>query len=101
MSTELEPIAEKARREPTLRFTSLAHHLTVERLWRALHHIPSKTAPGTDGITQPEAVSTFDTWAQPMLNAVHRQGYRPPTVRRVWIPKPGKVAKRPLGIPMV
>jgi group II intron reverse transcriptase/maturase len=101
MSTELEPIAEKARREPTLRFTSLAHHLTVERLWRALHHIPSKTAPGTDGITQPEAVSTFDTWAQPMLNAVHRQGYRPPTVRRVWIPKPGKVAKRPLGIPAV
>ena len=27
-------------------------------------------------------------------NAMHRKGYHPPPVRRVWIPKPGKVAKR-------
>ena len=33
MSTGLERIADKARKEPTLRFTSLAHHLTPERLW--------------------------------------------------------------------
>ena len=101
MSTELERIAEKARQEPTLRFTSLAHHLTPEAVWRALHHIPSTTAPGTDGIAQPEAVETFGTWIDEMVNAIHQRGYQPPAVRRVWIPKPGKAAKRPLGVPSV
>src|SRR5208282_6895851 len=33
METGLERIAEKARREPRLRFTSLAHHITRERVW--------------------------------------------------------------------
>ena len=37
MTTELERIADKARRFPTRQFTSLAHHLTPERLWQALH----------------------------------------------------------------
>lgn len=101
MPTGLERIAEKARQEPTLRFTSLAHHLTQEGLWKALHHISPSTAPGTDGVTQPDAVDTFATWAEPMLQAVHRRGYHPPAVRRVWIPKPGKTAKRPLGVPSV
>ncbi len=101
MTPALERIADKARRESTLRFTSLAHHLTLERLWMALHHISPSTAPGTDGLPQPEAVDTFNTWAQPLLEAVHRQSYHPPAVRRVWIPKPGKTAKRPLGVPTV
>ena len=101
MPTGLERIAEKARQEPTLRFTSLAHHLTQEGLWKALHHISPSTSPGTDGVTQPDAVDTFATWAEPMLQAVHRHGYHPPAVRRVWIPKPGKAAKRPLGVPGV
>jgi RNA-directed DNA polymerase len=101
MPTGLERIAEKARQEPTLRFTSLAHHLTQEGLWKALHHISPSTAPGTDGVTQPDAVDTVATWAEPMLQAVHRRGYHPPAVRRVWIPKPGKTAKRPLGVPSV
>ena len=73
MTPALERIADKARRESTLRFTSLAHHLTRERWWMALHHISPSTAPGTDGLPQPEAVDTFNTWAQPLLEAVHRQ----------------------------
>lgn len=101
MTTGLERIADKAKQEPTLRFTSLAHHLTAEGLWSALHHIPPSTAAGTDGMTQPKAVDTFTTWVEPLLNAVHHQGYHPPAVRRVWIPKPGKTAKRPLGVPTV
>ena len=42
MTTALERIADKARREPTLQFTSLAHHLTPERLWQALHQHADK-----------------------------------------------------------
>src|SRR5437016_14345426 len=36
-----------------------------------------------------------------MLQSVHRQGYQAPAIRRVYIPKPGKQEKRPLGVPCV
>src|SRR6266478_8110620 len=36
METKLEQIAAKARREPNLRFTSLAHHVTRERVQKNL-----------------------------------------------------------------
>ena len=36
-----------------------------------------------------------------MLESVHRQGYKAPNIRRVYIPKPGKTEKRPLGVPTV
>src|SRR5260370_21240486 len=36
-----------------------------------------------------------------MLQSVHRQGYKAPEIRRVYIPKPGKQEKRPLGVPTV
>lgn len=36
-----------------------------------------------------------------MLRAIHHQGYDPPPIRRVYISKPGKAEKRPLGIPCV
>ena len=101
MTAGLERIAEKARREPTLRFTSLAHHVTVERLWQALQHLDASTAPGIDGVSYHDALETFARWSQDVLTAMHRYGYRPPAVRRVWIPKPGKSAKRPLGVPTI
>ena len=77
MTTELERIADKARREPTLQFTSLAHHLTPERLWQALHQMASSTAPGVDGVAHDEAVETFPQWSQEVLNAMHRKGVSP------------------------
>ena len=36
METKLEQIAAKARREPKLRFTSLAHHITRDRVRKNL-----------------------------------------------------------------
>jgi len=32
---------------------------------------------------------------------MHHEAYKAPPVRRVWIPKPGKATKRPLGVPCV
>jgi len=101
MATKLERIAAKARCEPKLRFTSLAHHITGERVWENLHKIPARSAPGVDGQTVAEAKEDFSDWIEPMLEAVHRQGYPAPPIRRVYIPKPGKQEQRPLGVPCV
>ena len=59
MPTGLERIAAKARCEPKLRFTSLAHHITKERVWGNLCQIPTASAPGVDGQTVPEAKESF------------------------------------------
>jgi len=101
MPTGLERIAAKARCEPKLRFTSLAHHITKERVWGNLCQIPTDSAPGVDGQTVPGAKESFREWIAAMLQSVHRQGYQAPSIRRVYIPKPGKQEKRPLGVPCV
>ena len=101
MATGLERIAAKARSEPKLRFTTLGHHVTRERVWENLNRISNHSAPGCDGLTVPEAKEDFDVWVGPMLQSVHRQGYQAPPIRRVYIPKPGKQEKRPLGVPCV
>jgi len=101
MATGLERIAAKARGEPKLRFTSLAHHITRERVWENLDGIPTCSAPGCDGQTVPQAKEDFGVWIEPLLQSVHRRGYQAPPIRRVYIPKPGKQEKRPLGVPCV
>jgi RNA-directed DNA polymerase len=101
VETGLERIAAKARCEPKLRFTSLAHHITEDRVWRSLCQIPERSAPGVDGQNVPEVKESFEGWIGAMLQSVHRQGYRAPDIRRVYIPKPGKQEKRPLGVPTV
>jgi group II intron reverse transcriptase/maturase len=54
-----------------------------------------------DGQTVPEAKESFGEWIEAMLQSMHRQGYQAPDIRRVYIPKPGKQEKRPLGVPCV
>src|SRR6516225_350537 len=100
METGLERIADKARREPELRFTSLAHHITPDRVWRGLCQI-TNSATGVDGQTVSEPKESFERWIGEMLQSVHRKGYKAPDIRRVYIPKPGKQEKRPLGVPTV
>ena len=101
METGLEQITEKAWSDAKLRFTSLAHHITRERVWKNLQQIPNNSAPGTDGQSVADAKESFEEWIEPMLQSMHRQGYKAPSIRRVYIPKPGKQEKRPLGVPCV
>ena len=101
MKTKLEEIAVKAQNEPNLKFTSIAHHVTKELILENLKHIPNKSAVGIDGVGVEEAKENFDIWVDEMISSIHRKGYKPPAVRRVWIPKPGKNEKRPIGVPCV
>ena len=101
METKLEGIAAKARREANLVFTSLTHHVNREMIWDSLNHMSKNTAPGVDGIDLNTAKKEFEMWVDKMIASIHRRSYKPPAVRRVWIPKPGKTEKRPIGVPCV
>ena len=101
METGLERIAAKARCEPKLRFTSLAHHITRNVCGRICVRFPITRPRGgwPDGDRRRRRASRDGLSA--MLQSVHRKGYRAPDIRRVYIPKPGKQEKRPLGVPTV
>jgi len=101
MTTGLEGVAAKARKETELVFTSLAHHVSRDLIKESLWHIPLNSAVGTDGSDVSTARETFDQWIEAMEASIHRQSYHAPAVRRVWIPKPGKDEKRPIGVPGV
>jgi group II intron reverse transcriptase/maturase len=101
MTTGLEGVAAKAREYKNIVFTSLAHHITKEMIRENLNHIPNDTAVGVDGIDVETAKETFDQWIDELMASIHRKSYKPPPVRRVWIPKPGRAEKRPIGVPCV
>lgn len=101
METGLERIAAKSRKETNLQFNSLCHHINQELIWESLCHISNDSAPGIDGITVEEAKKSFSSWIEKMIQSMHRKGYKAPPVRRIWIPKPGKSMKRPLGVPCI
>lgn len=101
METGMERIAARARKDENLQFTSLAHHITKDLVWNSLKHIANSSAAGIDEIDVKQAKQQFSKWIDTLIESIHRKGYKPPPVRRVWIPKPGKAEKRPIGVPCV
>jgi group II intron reverse transcriptase/maturase len=101
MTTGLEGVAAKARTETKLVFTSLAHHVTRNLIEESLKHTPLNSAVGIDGVDVETAKETLDQWVEVMITSIHRMSYKAPAVKRVYIPKPGKSEKRPIGVPCV
>lgn len=100
MSTQLSRIAAKAKLEPKLCFTSLAHIITPEFLketWRLMNR---KGASGVDGETTAEFERDLDGRVLNIWERLKANQYKAPPVRRVEIPK-GEGKTRPLGIPTV
>lgn len=51
MQTKLELITRRARENPKMRFTSLAHHLNEGFLLECFQELKKDKAPGVDGVT--------------------------------------------------
>lgn len=101
MVMQIDRVAAKARAEKELRFTSLAHHVSRERLWKGLCSIRADSGVGIDGYDVQQAKEEFQKWVDPTLQSIHNRGYKAPAVKRVYIPKPGKNKKRPIGVPTI
>lgn len=97
VSQGLQRVREAARRDSSLRFTCLLHHVTVELLREAYKALNPKAAPGVDGITWSEYGKGLEERLRDLYGRVHRGGYRAQPSRRTYIHKDdGRL--RPLGI---
>jgi len=99
VATKLRRIAEKARTESSFKFTSLYHLMNEELLRECFQRLRKDAAAGIDNVTKEEYAENLDANLTNLTERLHRMAYIPQPVRREYIPKPGSVKQRPLGIP--
>lgn len=99
VATKSRRIAEKARKEPGFKFTSLYHLMNEELLRECFKRLRKDAAAGIDEMTKEQYAENLDANLSDLTGRLHRMAYRPQPVRRKYIPKPGSSKQRPLGIP--
>ena len=100
VSTKLRSITQRAREDPTCKFTSLAHLLTADFLAECFRELKRDKAPGVDGVTVREYETKLEENIENLVARLKAKQYRPQPVKRVYIPKPNG-ERRPLGIPAI
>ena len=98
---KLKLIAERAKRDRKVKFTSLAHLINEESLAGCYRELKKDKACGIDGVTVETYGEELEENLKVLVQQMKEKRYRSKPVRRVYIPKPGKQGKRPLGIPSV
>ena len=99
VATKLHRIAEKARKEPGFKFTSLYHLMNEELLRGCFMRLRKDAAAGIDKMTKDMYAENLEANLSNLTDRLHRMAYKPQPVRRKYIPKPGSSKQRPLGIP--
>src|SRR5438046_9588563 len=93
----LERVRQAARKDKTLRFTALLHHIyNLETLRMAYFSLKKEAAPGVDGETWRHYGERLEANLQNLSERLKRGAYRAKPVRRVYIPK-ADGRQRPLG----
>ena len=98
MSTGLDRIAELARGQKGVQFTSIAHLLTVTALERAWGDLRKDASAGVDGVTYAEYGGHVRENLEQLHDRLASGQYRAQPLRRVYIPKE-EGTERPLSIP--
>ena len=96
-SRGLHGVREAARKDSTLKFTALLHHVNEDCLTEAFFNLKKTAAVGVDGVTWQEYERDVESNIADLHGRIHRGAYRAQPSRRVWIPKPDG-RQRPLGI---
>lgn len=97
--TKQQRIAELGKLMADASFTTLAHHIDLEWLHEAYARTRKDAAVGVDGVTAEEYERDLIGNLQSLLDRFKSGRYYAPPVKRVYIPKDGSGAKRPIGIP--
>jgi retron-type reverse transcriptase len=88
-----------AKQAPSLRFTTLAHHIDLNWLYEAFRRTRRDGAVGVDGQTAEDYAVNLRDNLQTLLDRAKSGTYQAPPVRRVHIPKGTGNETRPIGIP--
>jgi len=99
VETKLLRIAEKARKEPEFKFTSLYHLMNEKLLRECFKRLRNDAAAGIDEVTKEMYAENLEANLSSLTERLHRMAYIPQPVRRKYVPKPGSTKPRPLGIP--
>ena len=99
METKLARIAQIAKERPKEKFTSLAHLINEEMLLECHNDLKANKAAGVDEVIKAEYEENLQEKIKRLHESLKDMTYIPQPVRRVYIPKPGKLESRPLGIP--
>src|SRR5437773_9815714 len=98
MYTDIDRIAELAKEDPKRQFFSIAHLITVEKMYEAFRSLRKDASAGIDGVTYQQ----YEINAEEKIRQLHQRlkegKYQVQPLRRVYIPKEdGK--QRPISIP--
>ena len=100
VSTKLHRIAEQARRNPEMIFTTLAHLIDVDLLRESFGRLRKDAAAGIDDVTATEYAENLEANLTDLHERLRTQRYRATPVKRTWLDKDdGK--QRPIGIPVL
>lgn len=98
LETKLEQISRIVKERPNEKILSLMSLINEAHLKSCFRYVQSGKAPGIDGVTKEDYAKVMDERIPELIRQMKAFRYRPPAVRRVYIPKPDGT-KRPLGIP--
>jgi len=93
----LDRVRQRARQDRKAKFTTLFHHITIDRLRDAYLKLHKRAAPGVDGVTWEQYGENLEANLLDLHARLHRGAYRARPSRRVYIPK-ADGRQRPLGI---
>ena len=96
-SMGLEGVRVVARRDKTVRFTALLHHITPQLLVESFYALRHDAAAGVDGVTWRDYEEGLYERVHGLHREIHAGAYRAKPSRRVFIPK-ADGRQRPLGI---
>src|SRR3989338_1973711 len=82
VETKLHRIAEKARKEPDFKFSSLYHLMNEELLRYCFKRLRKDSAAGIDKMTKEKYAENLDSNLSNLTERLHRMAYRPQPVRR-------------------
>ena len=93
----LDRIREAARKDKSLRFTSLMHHITIELLRDSYLALNRRAVPGVADVTWRQYGEQLEDRLPDLHERVQSGRYRAMPSKRVWKPKPDG-RQRPIGI---
>jgi RNA-directed DNA polymerase len=93
----LERLGEVAKRDKSLKFTNLLHHISLLLLQKAFYQLNKKAAKGVDDLGWHDYEKDVLTRLKALHQRIQSGRYKAQPVKRLWIPK-GNGEERPIGV---